>query len=202
MTLVALYLVMSAFSFTTWYVIYFMVYTYTCCLQVALWADYEDSLPSNLLWREWALHACVRWERPFSPVLPLLAIARTGFMCGSGSPASLEEPTPKHLAYCTCWRCTPSAYHPPLPYLSICTARILPPPSPRSLLAPMVLLFLNVRIMCTTDILHFTMMISCFFLHVIYWGFGIVQWWFCYWDNGIVQWWMIIWFFHDSCYLH
>ena len=33
-------------------------------------------------------------------------------------------------------------------------------------------------------------MINCF-IHVIYWGLGIVQWWFFKdWDNGIVQWWL------------
>jgi hypothetical protein len=64
-------------------------------------------------------------------------------------------------------------------------------------------LFSNTWIMCRTDILHCTMMISCFILHVIYWGFGVVGWWtFLAWDSGIVQWWLVLPFFHDSCYLY
>jgi hypothetical protein len=67
----------------------------------------------------------------------------------------------------------------------------------------MLLLFLNTRIMCRTHILHCTVMIGCFVLQVIYWGFRVVGWWdFLDRDNGIVQWWLLLPFFHDSCCLH
>ena len=70
------------------------------------------------------------------------------------------------------------------------------PPSPRRLFAHALLLSLNTRIMCRTDILYCTMIISCFILHFIYWGSGVVGWWtFLDWDNEIVQWWLVLSFF-------
>ena len=128
---------------------------------------YEASLPSSLLWHEWALCAtCAGKDLFLQCVLSLQALGPGMCVDLARQPSSLEEPhTGASALLCMA----------PFPQLLPHCEDLGPTPKRPS--ASATLLFSNAQTMCTTDILNCTMMISCFILHVIYWAFGVVGWW-------------------------
>ena len=135
----------------------------------------EAFLPSSSLWHEWTL--CAQKGLFVRCVLSLPAPGPDTCVDLACQPSLLEEP---HIGASGLLRMAEVHSIPSSPSPSLGSLFSLQgswPPSPRRPSDFALLLFLNVRIMRRTDILHYTMMINCFILHSTYWGFGVVQWW-------------------------
>ena len=126
----------------------------------------EAFLPSSSLWHESTL--CAQKGLFVRCVLSLPAPGPDTCVDLACQPSLLEEP---HIGASGLLRMAevhsiPSSPSPSLG--SLFSLRGSWPPSPRRPSDFALLLFLNVRIMRRTDILHYTMMINCFILHATY----------------------------------